>query len=198
LLLFGFIINFFESKEGTNSFKIFFWNWVHDTFHCACELQWLIFLLRDLHISCFRALVLYVDNQSALHIAANPVFHERTNHLEIGCHFVWTKLQERVLHLLPISSKEQLAYFFTKALPIPVFTPFISKLGMIDVYHDPACGRMLNYENDEKANTITKIGKIGFSHESLNIPTQQVQTIKSSHSVVESFPLSTANNLNRS
>jgi len=47
---------------------------------------------------------------------------------------------------------------------------------MIDIYHTPACRGMLNYENDEK-------GKIGFSRESLNIPTQQGQTIKSSHSV---------------
>jgi len=54
----------------------------------TCELQWLIYLFRDLHISCNKCPVLHCDNQSALYIAANPVFHERTKHLEIDCHLV--------------------------------------------------------------------------------------------------------------
>jgi len=54
----------------------------------TCELQRLIYLLCDLHISCGNCPVLYCDNQSALHIVANPVFHEMTKHLEIDCHIV--------------------------------------------------------------------------------------------------------------
>jgi len=44
----------------------------------TCELQWLLYLLHDLHVTTVKLPVLYCDNQSALHIAANPVFHERT------------------------------------------------------------------------------------------------------------------------
>ena len=47
------------------------------------ELQWILYLLHDLHITCSKLPVLYCDNQSALHIAANPVFHERSKHLVI-------------------------------------------------------------------------------------------------------------------
>ena len=58
----------------------------------TCELQWLLYLLRDLHVQCVKLPVLYCDNQSAMHIAANPVFHERTKHVEIDCHIVRGKV----------------------------------------------------------------------------------------------------------
>jgi hypothetical protein len=113
----------------------------------ACELQWLISLLEDLHITCVKPPVLYCDNQSAVHIASNPIFHERTKHLEIDCHFVRDKVQQGTFKLLPVSSKSQLADFFTKALPPKVFNSFISKLAMINIYHSPACGRVTQLQN---------------------------------------------------
>src|SRR4051812_15923210 len=54
----------------------------------TCELQWFLYLLQDLHVTCTKTPVLYCDNQSAIHIASNPIFHERTKHLEIDCHLV--------------------------------------------------------------------------------------------------------------
>ena len=59
----------------------------------TCELQWLTYLLNDLKVSCSYLAVLYYDNQSALRIAANPIFHERTKHLDIDCHLVREKAQ---------------------------------------------------------------------------------------------------------
>jgi hypothetical protein len=101
----------------------------------TCELQWLVYLLQDLGVSCIKPPVLYCDNQSALHIAANPVFHERTKHLEIDCHFVREKLHQGIFKLLPINTKSQLADFFTKPLPPKSFQSFITKLNMLDIYH---------------------------------------------------------------
>ncbi|CAJ2658603.1 unnamed protein product [Trifolium pratense] len=79
------------------------------------ELQWISFLLKDLAQSCARQAVLYYDSQSAMHVAANPVFHQRTKHLDINCHIVRLKIQEGLRRLLPVPSASQVADIFTKA-----------------------------------------------------------------------------------
>ena len=48
----------------------------------TCELVWLLQLLKDLNVNHSKPELLYCDNQAAIHIAANPVFHEHTKHVE--------------------------------------------------------------------------------------------------------------------
>ena len=105
----------------------------------AYELQWLQYLLADLQLPHTHPFSLYCDNQSTIQIARNPFFHEHTKHIELDCHIVREKLSFGLIHLLPISTKLQLANIFTKPLSPSSFLSITSKLGMIDIL-SPACG----------------------------------------------------------
>lgn len=75
----------------------------------TCDLTWLSYLLRDLALPRSHPIPLFCDNQAALHIAANLVFHERTKHIELDCHTVREKLQEGLIKPTKISSHKQVA-----------------------------------------------------------------------------------------
>ncbi|XP_062014054.1 uncharacterized mitochondrial protein AtMg00810-like [Rosa rugosa] len=102
----------------------------------CCELTWLGFLLQDLGVLQPKPAVLYCDNKAALHIAANPVFHERTRHIEMDCHFIRDKIQDGYVVTNFVNSSHQLADVLTKPLGKEVFIPMIRKLGVRDI-HSP-------------------------------------------------------------
>ena len=82
----------------------------------TCEIVWILYLLKDLHVKHDREALLFCDSQSALHIGSNPVFHERTKHIEIDCHIVRDKVLARVIKLNHVRTHCQLADLLTKAL----------------------------------------------------------------------------------
>lgn len=56
-----------------------------------CEVIWVKQLLKDLGLAHLGSTTIFCDNKAALDIAANPLHHEKTKHVEIDCHFIRKK-----------------------------------------------------------------------------------------------------------
>lgn len=97
------------------------------------EIVWITQLLRDFHIHLAALTPIFCDNQTAIHIATNPVFHERTKHVEIDCHFIRNKIIDGFIKLLPVRSQLQLTDMFTKPLPFSQISSFMSKMAIKNI-----------------------------------------------------------------
>ncbi|KAF5468111.1 hypothetical protein F2P56_012291 [Juglans regia] len=103
--------------------------------YAVCELTWLKSLLTDFHQLHSKPSFLICDNQAALHIATNLVYHERTKHIELDCHLIREKIQVGLLRTLHVSSSHQLADLLTKPLGSNVFHSLLCKMNVHNIYH---------------------------------------------------------------
>jgi hypothetical protein len=102
--------------------------------HGVSEGLWLRRLLLELGLFEDEPIMLYCDNKAAINIANNPVQHDRTKHVEIDRHFIKDKLNEGIVCMPFVGTKEQIADVFTKGLSITDFSNVISKMNMINIY----------------------------------------------------------------
>jgi len=80
--------------------------------HTVCEIMWFKNPMMELDFRQLGPVPMHCDNQLAIYIAQNPVFHERTKHIEIDCHLVRNALTKKAVSLSFTSSSKQLADVF--------------------------------------------------------------------------------------
>jgi len=96
----------------------------------VAELSWLSRLLHELGLTNITPIPVKCDNMAAMYIAKNPVFHERTKHIEVDCHFVRHKLMEGLIELSFVPTQKQLADLLTKPLTGLQHHSILSNLGV--------------------------------------------------------------------
>lgn len=85
----------------------------------VAELVWLVGMLQVLKVEVQLPVQVYSDNNFAIKIASNLVYHERTKHIEIDCHFIREKLQQGLIKMVYIATKNHPTDILTKDLHKP-------------------------------------------------------------------------------
>jgi hypothetical protein len=100
--------------------------------HAAKEAIWLGRLFNGLQQPSTFPIPLYIDNQSAIAIARNPEFHDRTKHIDIRYHFLRHKVESGELVLDYLPTADQPADILTKGLAREKHDKFAEALGLRD------------------------------------------------------------------
>lgn len=108
------------------------------------ELLWLQQLLRTFEVK-ITSIMILSDNKSAIQMATNPTSAARSKHIYIDCHFIRQHVNSGLIKLVYLPTLQQLADIFTKALTHSLFSGFLSKLGILDIFH-PTGGGVLQLE----------------------------------------------------
>ncbi|XP_052107967.1 uncharacterized mitochondrial protein AtMg00810-like [Arachis duranensis] len=101
-----------------------------DTTAEVLSVRW---LLEDLGAPQSTPTDVFCDNRSAIQIAHNDVFHERTKHIEIDCHFVRQRILINAIRLIAVGTLNQTADIFTKAHHPTRFRTLLSKLKLVSL-----------------------------------------------------------------
>ncbi|GJW14106.1 retrotransposon protein, putative, ty1-copia subclass [Tanacetum coccineum] len=81
---------------------------------------WLKGLLIELGVN-LRPVIVNCDNQSAIHLSRNAMFHERTKHINVSYHFIREIVESKEIEVAKIGTKDNAADTFTKVVPGPKF-----------------------------------------------------------------------------
>ena len=97
---------------------------------CCTQMLWMKHTLLDLGIKP-ECVSIKCDNTSAINLSKNPIQHSRTKHIDIKHHFIRDLVSNKEVKIEYVSTLNQLADIFTKALPSDQFVKLRNELGIL-------------------------------------------------------------------
>ncbi|GJT16148.1 hypothetical protein Tco_0874854 [Tanacetum coccineum] len=94
----------------------------------TCEVKWIMKILNELNVKVSLPVIINYDNSSAIQIATNTVFHERTKHFEIELFFLREKVVAGIVKAVKVKSADNVADVFTKGLSMDDHNKFCRML----------------------------------------------------------------------
>jgi hypothetical protein len=97
---------------------------------CCSQVRWIQHQLHDYGLRLSKTPI-YVDNEAAIAIVKNPVYHSKTKHIEVKVHFIRDCFDKGWITVEGVRSDDNLADLFTKPFETARFELLVQKLGMI-------------------------------------------------------------------
>ena len=94
--------------------------------------MWLRKLLGGLLSVNLEPIVIGCDNQSYIRLSKNPMFNDKSKHIEMKYHFIRDMVQKGMVKLQYVSTEEHIVDVMTKPLSVMKFRHFQDKLGMVE------------------------------------------------------------------
>jgi len=95
------------------------------------EMIWLQSFMNELGAQQVNS-YLFMDSQSAIHLAKNSVLHSKTKHIQLRYHFIWSVLDDRQLQLAKIHTDDNPADMFTKVVTREKLSSSPASVGLLD------------------------------------------------------------------
>jgi hypothetical protein len=122
------LISWFSKKQNSVALSTTEVEYIAAGSSCS-QLVWMKQMLKEYNVQ-QDVLTLYCDNLSAINISKNPIQHRRTKHIDIRHHFIRDLVEENIVTLEHVTTEEQIADIFTKALDAKQFEKLGGKLGI--------------------------------------------------------------------
>ena len=94
----------------------------------SCEVVWIRKLLSDIFYLQLDATCIHCDNKSCVKLLENPVFHDKSKHIEIKYHYTMDMVQRGAVKLHYVVTDKQIDDVKTKPLATVNFEYFREKL----------------------------------------------------------------------